>query len=95
MNTREALLATVRARLGMAAEASQQGEIKVELIDEPVDIRSAVDAKDLGQLGALAPALQSVGHEDVGVVRDALLLLRLRASAVDIGNVVIFVARSK
>mmetsp|Transcript_55 Transcript_55/g.154 ORF Transcript_55/g.154 Transcript_55/m.154 type:complete len:239 (-) Transcript_55:329-1045(-) len=44
----EALLAAMRAGLGVPSQACDEGEIEVELVHEPVNIRSAVGAQHLG-----------------------------------------------
>mmetsp|Transcript_62602 Transcript_62602/g.164284 ORF Transcript_62602/g.164284 Transcript_62602/m.164284 type:complete len:547 (-) Transcript_62602:70-1710(-) len=85
-HAREALRAAVRARLRVASEAGQQGEVQVELVHKPVHIRSAVNAEHLGELGLLRAALERVRDEELGVVRDALRLLGLGARAVDAGG---------
>ena len=79
----EALLAAVRAGLGVPSQARDEGEIEVELVHEPVNIRSAVGTQHLGKLRLLRAALQRVGNEDFRCVRDGLSFLRLGPGTVD------------
>ena len=67
----------------MTTKSSYQGQVQVELLDQPVNICGTVVAKHLGQLRPLGATLQSVSSEDVSIVWDALALLGLGASTVD------------
>merc|ERR1719217_63693 len=83
---REALRATVRALLRVTAETSNQRQVQVELLDEPLNARTRLVAHHLRNLWLLRPALEGVAQEDVAVVDDALLLLRRSARTVDSGR---------
>jgi len=82
-HAREALGATVRAGHGVTAEARDEGQVQVELLDEPIDVETAVAAEHLDELRLLGTALQRVVGENRDGVVDALGLLGLRLRAVD------------
>mmetsp|Transcript_51062 Transcript_51062/g.111311 ORF Transcript_51062/g.111311 Transcript_51062/m.111311 type:complete len:514 (-) Transcript_51062:66-1607(-) len=82
-HAREALGTAVSARHRVAAETGKEGQVKVELLDEPVHIGAAVVAEDLHELRPLGAALQRVVGEDLVGVGNALGLLRLRRRTVD------------
>eukprot|EP00972_Heterocapsa_arctica_P049712 7314654-Heterocapsa_arctica.AAC.1 len=69
----------MRARLRVASEAGQQGEVQVELVHKPVHIRSA----------AHAVVAERVRDEELELVHDALQ--RVRGEELDV--VVVHVGR--
>merc|ERR1719473_1655397 len=83
---REALSATVRALLRVTAETSNQRQVEVELLDEPLNARAGLVAHHLRNLRLLRATLERVSQEDLTAVDDALLLLRRSARAVDAGR---------
>merc|ERR1719453_235748 len=84
-HARETFFATVGARHGVAAEASKEREIQVELVHQPIHICAAVCAKDLSNLWFFGATLQGVCEEDVVSVFNPFGCLRLRCSAIDSG----------
>ena len=82
-HAREALLATVSARLRVATKSSKQREIQIKLLNEPIHICSTVAAEHLGDLWFLGAALECVGQEDFLVVWDSLLRLRFGPGTID------------
>merc|ERR1719460_1669738 len=83
---REALSATVRALLRVTAETSNQRQVEVELLDEPLNARAGLVAHHLRNLRLLRATLERVSQEDLTAVGNALGLLRRSASAVDAGR---------
>mmetsp|Transcript_35759 Transcript_35759/g.77247 ORF Transcript_35759/g.77247 Transcript_35759/m.77247 type:complete len:277 (+) Transcript_35759:266-1096(+) len=82
-HSRETLLATVGAGSGMSTQSGQQRHVKIELVHQPVHIRSTVATEHFHQLRLLGATLQGVGGEELDGVLHLLGLLRLRLSTVD------------
>mmetsp|Transcript_23149 Transcript_23149/g.34609 ORF Transcript_23149/g.34609 Transcript_23149/m.34609 type:complete len:325 (+) Transcript_23149:794-1768(+) len=82
-HARESLRTTVGSGSRVTTQSCQQGEIQVELLHQPVDIRTTVAAENLDELGALGTTLQGVVGEELDGVLDSLRLLGLGGSAVD------------
>ena len=73
----------MRARLRMAAKASDQRQVQTEVVHEPLDIRAGVVAEDLDDLRLLCPAAEGVRVEDLVRVEDAVHALRAGVRSVD------------
>merc|ERR1719456_310173 len=75
-----------RARLGVAAEASDQGEVEAEVVHEPLHVRPGVVAEHLDDLRLLGAAAESVRIEGLVGVEDPTHALRARVRPIDAGR---------
>jgi len=82
-HAREALLASMRTWCRVTTEPSNQREIQIKLVNQPIHISTAVAAQHLHHLGLLCSTFQSVGCEQLDRIWDSLLLLSLGGCTID------------
>jgi hypothetical protein len=82
-NTWEAPLAAVRALSRMTVQALEEGQVNVELVDQPIHGRAAVATEHLDQLRLFGTTLHHVIGKQLDGVVDALGLLSLCPSTIN------------
>merc|ERR1719326_339937 len=82
-HSRESFFPAMGARLRVATKPRNQGEVKIELVHEPIDIASTVTTEDFGNFWTLGTTLQSICSENFSGVWDVLCRLRFRTCPID------------